>query len=99
MKTKAGSYVTSRILNVSLFQAVIYAGLWLWDEYVASYITIIFPALLLVILVLAYIVDWIEPSRIPRWYYLLMIVSIFIPLIIGAIFFYLYEGRLDWLRN
>lgn len=75
-----------------------YAGIWLWDEYVATYITLIFPALIMVVLILSRIADWIEPSKIPRWYYVLMFVSIIIPLVIGAIFYMLYEGSIDWLQ-
>jgi len=82
---------------IVLLQAVIYAGLWLWNEYIASYLTLIFPGMVLVMLIFALIADLIEPSRIPGWYYGLMIVSIVTPLIIGAVFYFLYEGRLDWL--
>lgn len=82
---------------IFLLQAVIYSGLWLWNEYVAVYLTLIFPGMILIILIIAGIADLIEPSRIPGWYYGLMIVSIITPLMIGAIFYYLYEGRLDWL--
>lgn len=82
---------------ILLLQAVIYSGLWLWNEYVAVYLTLIFPGIIIVILIIAGLADLIEPSRIPGWYYWLMIVSIITPLVIGAVFFYLYQGRLDWL--
>jgi len=86
-------------LIIVLAQAVIYLSIWLWDEYLASYITLIFPIMIFVILVLALIADWIEPSRIPGWYYKLMIVSIVIPVIIVAVFYYINDGRIDWLKN
>ncbi len=87
----------SNLTIVLLLQAVIYSGIWLWNEYVATYFTLIIPGVILVILILATISDFIEPSRIPGWYYGLMLVSIITPIIIGAIFYYLYGGQLDWL--
>jgi hypothetical protein len=96
--TKADrSETRTNLAIILLLQAVIYSGLWLWNEYVAVYLTLIFPGVILVILIIAGIADLIEPSRIPGWYYGLMIVSIVTPLLIGAVFYYLYEGRLDWL--
>ena len=91
------SETCTNLAIILLLQAVIYSGLWLWNEYVAVYLTLIFPGVILVILIIAGIADLIEPSRIPGWYYGLMIVSIVTPLLIGAVFYYLYEGRLDWL--
>ncbi len=84
---------------IILSQAVIYLSIWLWDEYVASYITLIFPAMILVILILGLIADWIEPSRIPGWYYKIMIISIIIPVVIGVVFYYINDGRIGWLMK
>ncbi len=84
-------------LIIILAQAVIYLSIWLWNEYVATYITLIFPAMILAILVLALIADWIEPSRISGWYYKLMIASIIIPVIIGLVFYYINDGNIGWL--
>ncbi len=97
MKKAESSDTRVNLAIIVLLQAVIYAGLWLWNEYIASYLTLIFPGMVLVMLIFALIADLIEPSRIPGWYYGLMIVSIVTPLIIGAVFYFLYEGRLDWL--
>lgn len=97
MKKADRSETRINLVIILLLQAVIYSGIWLWNEYVAVYLSLIFPGMILVILIIAGIADLIEPSRIPGWYYGLMIVSIITPLIIGAVFYYLYEGRLDWL--
>ena len=99
MPPKGTSALKTHFAAILLFQAVVYAGLWLWNEYVATYITLIFPGILTVLLILSSIADWIEPSRITKWYYLLMIGSIVVPLIIGLVFYIMYDGNLDWLRN
>ena len=98
MKRPDRAETRTNLLIVTLLQAVIYSGIWLWNEYVASILTIIFPGMILVILIIGTIADLIEPSRIPKWYYGLMIISIVTPLVIGWIFYYLYGGRLDWLE-
>jgi hypothetical protein len=87
------------LLITALIQSVVYAVIWLWNEYVASFLTLIFPSVILVVLILSKIADWIEPSRIPSWYYKVMIASIFIPPVIAAIFYFIYEGRIDWLKD
>jgi len=84
---------------IVLAQAVIYLSIWLCNEYVASYISLIFPSILLVILILALIADWIEPSRIPGWYYTMMLISIFIPVIIGVVFYFINDGNIAWLKG
>lgn len=84
---------------IILGQAVAYLSIWLWNEYVASYITLIFPIMIFIILILALIADWIEPSRIPGWYYKVMLISILIPVIIGAVFYYINDGRIGWLME
>src|SRR5258706_15639036 len=86
----------SQILLITLSRAVAYLFLWLWNKYVPSSIPLILPAMILVILVLAKIADWIEPSRLPGWYYVLMIVSIIIPLVIGIIFYFINNGKIEW---
>jgi hypothetical protein len=81
---------------ILLVEAVIYLSLWLWNEYVASYISIILPSVILVLLILARIADWIEPSRLPSWYYRLMLFSILVPLVVGLVFYWIIGGRLEW---
>jgi hypothetical protein len=97
LKNSNKSETLTNLIAIILFQAVIYSAIWLWNEYVASYLTLIFPGMLLIILVIAFIADLIEPSRIPGWYYGLMIISIIVPILIGGIFYFIYDGRLDWL--
>jgi hypothetical protein len=98
MKSSQKGETHTNLTIVALIQAVIYTGVWLWNEYVASYLTLIFPGMILVILIIAFIADLIEPSRIPWWYYGLMIVSILIPVVIGAVFYYINDGVFEWLQ-
>ena len=91
--------VTNQLFLTALIQAVAYMLLWLSNEYVAFYVTVIFPAMIFFILILARIADWIEPSRIPGWYYKVMLISIAIPVIIGFIFYFLHDGKFEFLSQ
>lgn len=97
MKTKDPIHL-QQLAIVVMSEFVVYAAAWLWNEYVAAYATIILPGIIFVVFLLALIADWIEPSRIPKWYYIVMIISILVPLVVGALFMYLYRGQLDWLQ-
>lgn len=99
MKIKDSAEVRSNLWIVALAECIVFTAVWLWNEYVGTYLSIILPGVMLVILILSVIADWIEPSRIPRWYYYLMIMSIVIPLAIGIFFMYIYHGRLEWLME
>jgi len=97
MSAKESSHVPTNLLIVALAQCVIFTAAWIWNEYVATYATIILPGVMLVILLLSLIADWIEPSRIPKWYYAIMVITILIPVVIGMFFMYIYHGKLSWL--
>ena len=91
--------VSERLWISAMGQSVVYSAIWIWNEYVAFYLSVILPSIVLFLMILSLIADLIEPSRIPRWYYKLMLMSIIIPLIIGGVFFLIYEGRFDFLKN
>jgi hypothetical protein len=97
MAPKGPSAIKTHFTSILLVQAVIYTLIWLWDEFIAVYVSLIFPSMLLIMVLFARIADWIEPSNISRWYYGLMIASILTPIVIGIIFFIINEGRIGWL--
>ena len=85
-------------LEIFLIQIVAYSAIWLWDEYVATFVCVVFPCIIGVILLISCIVELIEPSKVPRKYYVIMAVSIAAPLLTGGGFILLYKGNLDWLN-
>ncbi len=99
MTSDSNTGLRNNLIIIALLQCVVHSGIWLWNEYVASYLTLIFPVMICIILLLSGIADWIEPSRIPGWYYILMIISIIIPILIGAVFYFIYDGKMDWLEG
>lgn len=99
MSSKDSSNLSNTLLIVALAECVIFCAVWLWNEYVATYATIILPGVMAAILIISLIADWIEPSRIPKWYYYIMVISILIPLVVGMFFVYIYGGNLSWMNR
>jgi len=87
------------LLEVGIAEAILLIGLWFLNEYAASLLSWIIPALCTGILVISLIVEWVERSSVPRWYYWLMAVVGLIPLLVFVFFFFLQEGRLEWMQS
>lgn len=87
------------ITEVFLIEAIVYIALWMWNEYVASILTLAFSAIALFILAISLISELIERSKVPRWYFTYMVVSILTPLIIGAFFLVLNNGSFAWMKG
>ena len=83
--------------EVFLIQAVFYTLLWLWNDHAATILTLSFAAIALFILVISLIAEVLDRSKVPRWYFWVMGISIVTPLIIGGFFLTLKNGTLDWM--
>jgi hypothetical protein len=86
-------------IEVFLIEAVIYIILWLWNEYIATIMTLSFAAIAFFILTISLISEIIERSKVPRWYFTYMIISIVTPLAIGAFFYILNKGSFAWMKG
>jgi drug/metabolite transporter superfamily protein YnfA len=84
--------------EVFLIQAVFYIVLWLWNDHAATILTLSFAAIALFILIISLIAEVIDRSKVPRWYFWVMGISIVTPIIIGAFFLTLKNGTLDWMK-
>ncbi len=94
---KTGLPQKLRLVEIFLIQAVIYLLLWLWNDYIASLISILMIVIFSGLLIVAIISEWIERSKVPKSYFIFMIGSILIPLIVGWLFLMLMGGELEWL--
>jgi hypothetical protein len=84
--------------EVFLIEAVFYIVLWLWNDHAATILTLSFAAIALFILAISLIAEVLDRSKVPRWYFWVMAISVVTPLIIGAFFLTLKNGTLDWMR-
>ena len=84
------------IIEIGLGQVALYLLLWLWNEYNASLFSLVFGAIFLFLLVISAIAEFIEPSKVPRWYFGFMAVSVAAPLL-AALIYVAINGRPEWM--
>jgi hypothetical protein len=84
--------------EVFLIQALFYTVLWMWNDYVATILTLSLSAIALFILLISLVAEALDRSKVPRWYFWVMGISTLTPLIIGAFFLTIKHGSLDWMK-
>ena len=87
-----------RPVEILLIEVVFYIFLWLVDEYLATMLSLIFGSIFMLLWLISIVVEWIERSKVPRWYFSFMLMSALAPLI-AAIIFLSISGGLEWLKN
>ena len=87
--------ISSQSVNVGqlfLLETIFYFALFLWHDFLGMLIASIFASLSFIILVISWIVERIERSKVPSWYYHVMITSIASPLLVIVFFAWLNRG-------
>jgi len=83
-------------LEAFLIQMGIYLLIWLWDDYMATVLSLILGGIALSLYLLTKMVELIDQSNVPNVYYRLMFLSFLAPFI-GAILGILLRNGLSWL--
>lgn len=81
-----------------LIEFVLYILLWMINDYMATLVSSIFIIIFAALLLVAGISELIEPSKVPRSYYIFMAISIITPLLVGVVYLLIIGGDLDWLK-
>ncbi len=84
------------ILEAFLGQIAIYLIIWLNNDYLATLLSLVFGGIALAILIISLIVDWVEYSGVPRWYYQLLVTGVLAPSVGFGLYLVLNKG-LDWM--
>ena len=87
-----------RPLEILLIQVIIYLFLWIYDDYLASLLSLIIGSIVLFVLLISLVVEWVERSKVPRSYFYFLGVSVLAPLIAGVAYL-LISGGVGWLGN
>lgn len=74
------------IAETFLAQFVLYLLLWILNPYLAGLLSLIFGGVILVILLISLIVEWIEPSKVPRSYFRYMAVCVLAPALAAGLY-------------
>jgi hypothetical protein len=85
-----------RPVELLLIQIVIYFLLWMWDEYMATLLSLIWGGICLLVLLTSLVVEWIEKSNVPRWYFSFLWVSVLAP-IMAAVIYSGIVGGIKWM--
>lgn len=80
-----------------LIQLIAYSLIWFWDEYLGLLLCLIMAFVLLGLLLLAYVVEFIEKSKVPKTYFTWMLISAIAPAVVAGFFSFIYQGKFDWL--
>lgn len=86
-----------RPIEIFLIEFIIYCVLWLWDDYLASLLTAVFPIIFLFLLIISLIAELIERSKVPRWYYYFMGISVIAPILAALVFVFFMGADFEWL--
>jgi len=93
--TKSGFMPRLSPLEAFLIQVVLYILLWLGDDFYATLGSFAFASLFLSIWLVSRIAEWIEPSKVPRWYFSYLLGGALAPILV-TIIFYLIKGAPSW---
>lgn len=85
------------VFEVFLLEVVVWLAFWLLNDYMATLLTLIIVAIVSSVLIIAMISEWIERSKVTRYYFQVMAVSVAAPLVAGVLYITLF-GELSWLR-
>jgi len=87
-----------RPIELFLIEFIIYSLLWLWDDYIASLMTVVMTSICFFILIISLITELIEKSKVPRWYYYFMVISVIAPIIVALVFIAFMGADFEWMN-
>jgi hypothetical protein len=87
------------LLEVYLLEVVVWLGLWLLNDYLATLLTLILGAIVSAVLLIALIAELIERSKVPRRYFYIMLLSIVAPVAAALLYLLIFDGRLSFLNS
>lgn len=79
-----------------IVQSIIYLILLLLNSYLGTMLSLIIGLICFCVWLVSLVVEWIEPSRVPKSYYRLMIAGWLAPLF-SLIAFAILRGGMEWL--
>ncbi len=87
------------LLEIFLIEMVLWLGLWLSNDYLATLLTLTIGAIVLSVLLIALAAEAIEPTKVPRRYFWIMAVSILAPVLAAGLYVLLFGGKLGFLEQ
>lgn len=85
--------------EVFLIQIIVYALVYLADSYVGFLLTLIMGCIAVAIMILSFVFELIERSKVPKEYYIYMLTAVIAPFLVLIGFSIGMTGSLDWMGN
>ncbi|MBK9107801.1 MAG: hypothetical protein IPM92_05315 [Saprospiraceae bacterium] len=83
-------------LNFTILIVISFSILWLIQDYLAFFMSLLVPLISLFILIISLIVEYLEKSNVPKWYYKLLLLLIILPILTGLLFSGLNHFEFTW---
>ena len=87
------------LLEIFLLETAAWLALWLISDYVATLLTLIVGAIVSAVLVVALMAEWVERSKVPRWYFQVMALSIGANATAAGLYVSIFDGELGFLKD
>lgn len=87
------------LLEIFLLEVIVWLGLWLSNDYLATLLTLILVAIVSAVLLIALMAEAIERSKVPRRYFYVMALSILAPMAAAVLYMFIFGGRLEFLEK
>jgi len=84
-------------LEAFLIQFLIYLLLWLGDDFYATLASMAMGGLFLSVWLISRTAEWIEPSKVPHWYFRYLSGGAMAPILV-MLLFWLIKGSPDWME-
>lgn len=85
------------VLELFIVEFILFAILWLSSDFLGTMFSLGISLTSFFILIISIIAELLEPSKVPRWYFTFMAVTIVTPLLVAGIMVYIFEGQLEWM--
>ena len=85
------------LFEIFLFQVVVWLGLWLLNDYIATLLTLILGAIVSAVLIVALMAELIERSKVPLQYFFIMLSGIAAPIVAAMLYLLIFGGKLGFL--
>ncbi len=86
------------LLEIFLLEVAIWLGLWLLSDYMAALLTLIISAIVFAVLAIALVSEAIERSKVPRWYFWVMGLSVVAPVAAALLYLLIFGGEFSFLK-
>jgi hypothetical protein len=87
------------LLEIFLLEVIVWLGLWLLNDYLATLLTLTLGAIVSAVLLIALMAEAIERSKVPRKYFHVMWLSILAPLVAAVLYWVIFGGKFEFLEK